>query len=223
MDNTNSSQPLIPKLIYTHNRLQPMQSHWDRVYDGKDITKLGWYQRKPQPSIELIGSLNLDKKSRIFIAGAGATTLVDHLLQEGYNSITACDISKKALDHLKARVGEDNVNYIVDDLTCMNHSVNDIDLWYDRAVLHFLTEEEKRMAYWEHMDNAVKNGGHVIIAAFSTEGARKCSGLDVHRYNKDMLVEFMGEKYELLKAFDHMYTMPSGDKRPYVYTLFRKR
>ncbi len=200
-----------------------MQSHWDRVYDGKDITKLGWYQEKPQPSIDLIGSLNLDKESRIFIAGAGATTLVDHLLREGYRSITACDISKRALDHLRARVGEDNVSYIVDDLTCMNHTVGDIDLWHDRAVLHFLTEEEGRRAYWEHMDNAVKSGGYVIIAAFSTKGAKKCSGLDVHQYNQDMLVEFMGEGYELLKAFDHLYTMPSGDKRPYVYTLFRKR
>jgi hypothetical protein len=37
-----------------------------------------------------------------------------------------------------------------------------------------------------------------------------------------MLQDKLGEGFKLIEAFDHNYTMPLGDTRAYVYTLFQK-
>lgn len=50
-----------------------------------------------------------------------------------------------------------------------------------------------------------------------------CSGLPVRRYDAKMLEEFLGDDFTLLDHFDHVHYMPSGDPRPYVYTLFQKK
>jgi hypothetical protein len=65
-------------------------------------------------------------------------------------------------------------------------------------------------------------GIRVIIAAFSLKGAKNCTGLDVKNYDHDLLAEFLGEDFKLLEYFDHTYHMPSGEPRPYIYTLFQK-
>ncbi|MDL5502619.1 MAG: hypothetical protein QSU88_05320, partial [Candidatus Methanoperedens sp.] len=67
----------------------------------------------------------------------------------------------------------------------------------------------------------IKKDGYVIIAAFSLKGAKKCSGLDVKNYDRDMLAKFLGEDFRLLEYFDHTYYMPSGKPRQYIYTLFQ--
>lgn len=65
-------------------------------------------------------------------------------------------------------------------------------------------------------------GGFVIMAAFALNGAAMCSGLPVQRYNVDGLRDFLGEKFKLVESLDHIYQMPSGDLRPYVYARFQK-
>jgi len=68
----------------------------------------------------------------------------------------------------------------------------------------------------------VKKDGYVIIATFSLKGAKKCSGLDVKNYDQNMLAKFLGEDFSLLEFFDYTHYMPSGEPRPYIYTLFQK-
>ena len=72
------------------------------------------------------------------------------------------------------------------------------------------------------LKKVIKKGGYVIIAAFSLEGAKKCSGLDVKNYDQNMLVKFLGEDFNLLEYFDYTHYMPSSEPRPYIYTLFQK-
>lgn len=201
-----------------------MKSHWEKIYDKEDITKLGWYQDVPEPSLKLIRGLGLRKDERIVIAGAGATTLVDHLLHEGHTNITACDISGKALGHLGRRLGNlaDRVEFVVDDLTHPENLKGTARLWHDRAVLHFLLGEQDRRNYHATMDRILEKGGHALIATFSKDGAARCSGLDVRRYDAGDLQDFMGDGYRLVRSFSHLYTMPNGDTRPYTYTLFQK-
>ena len=68
----------------------------------------------------------------------------------------------------------------------------------------------------------MKPNGYVIISVFNTDGAAMCSGLPVFRYNKEMLIEKLGADYKLIEYFNYTYTMPSGDTRPYIYTLFKR-
>ncbi|MCY3412999.1 MAG: class I SAM-dependent methyltransferase [Candidatus Heimdallarchaeota archaeon] len=198
------------------------QEHWDRVYAGKEIEKLGWYQEIPQPDLGMIQDTGISSDKHIFIVGAGASTLLDHLLIAGYSRISVCDISKEALLMLKERNSSSDVQYYHTDICSMNVNIRGVDLWHDRAVLHFLTKEEDREAYRMQVLNMVKPGGFVILAAFSEQGATKCSGLDVYRYSASTLQSFLGEEFELLEAFDYQYTMPSGDTRPYIYTCFKR-
>ena len=72
------------------------------------------------------------------------------------------------------------------------------------------------------MKNLVHKYGYVILAEFNLASADKCSGLPVCRYDVELLKEKLGENFNLITSFDHDYTMPSGDKRTYIYTLFQK-
>ena len=204
-----------------------MKEHWERVYEKKPVEEMGWYESSPEPSLSLIEHCKLEKNAAILNVGAGATTLVDQLLELGYNHIIANDISKAALEELQLRLGpeiSEQVHWIVDDLTDPGelYELGQIDLWHDRAVLHFFHERSSQDAYFALLQKLVRPGGYVIIAAFNLNGAPTCSGLPVFRYDARMLQEKLGDDFKLLEAFDHTYTQPSGDTRAYVYTLFRR-
>lgn len=205
-----------------------MKEHWERVYQNSSVDKLGWYETKSDPSLQLIELCKLSKDAAILNVGAGATTLVDELLEIGYQNIIANDISSSALEELQQRLGPEQstmVRWLIDDLTLPTElqSLEPIDLWHDRAVLHFFNDSESQDAYFNLLRKLVKVEGHVIIAAFNLQGAPKCSGLPVYRYDAKMLQEKLGKEIQLKEAFDYTYTMPSGDTREYVYTLFQRK
>jgi hypothetical protein len=203
------------------------KSHWNKAYQNTPVKKLGWYEESPNPSLNLIEECNLSKEARIFNAGAGATTLIKVLLNTGYSSIIVNDIAEAALTELKNSLekhNSSNIEFIADDLTAPKElkKLKNIDLWHDRAVLHFFTEEEQRKNYFNLIKSAVVIGGYVILAEFNLEGAKKCCGLDVYNYNEQMLQDGLGANFELIKAFNYTYTQPSGNTREYVYTLFKR-
>lgn len=199
-----------------------LKTHWDNTYRNSPEEKLGWYETDLSPTLTLIDRINLPSNARILNVGAGSTTLVDELLDKGYTQVIATDISAVALDFLKARVGDEHVEYIVDDLTSpkLLNDIDWVDLWIDRAVLHFFTAEKEQSSYFDLLKRRVAKGGYVILAEYSLDGAAKCAGLDVHRYSMEMLAEKLGNDFQLVESFEHTYTMPSGDLRPYIYTLF---
>jgi SAM-dependent methyltransferase len=204
-----------------------LKSHWDNVYDNAEVNQLGWYEESPDPSLQLIQACALHKNAALLNVGAGATTLVDKLNELGYQNIIANDISPIALEKLKLRLGveKEKVNWVVDDLTRPSalYTIGKVDLWHDRAVLHFFNEKENQDTYFDLLKKLVKPEGFVILATFNLNGAATCSGLPVHRYDKKMLTEKLGSSFELVEAFDYTYSMPSGDKREYVYALFKRK
>jgi len=201
-------------------------NHWDSVYSKTATDALGWYEATSAPTLQLIEACKLPKDATILNVGSGSSTLIDDLLDLKYSNIIASDLSLEALSQLKKRLkaAAENVQYIVDDLTnsiALKHLKN-IDLWNDRAVLHFFLTIAERTAYFNLLRRIVKKNGYVIIATFAKEGAKKCCGLDVYRYNTAMLQESLGTDFELLKTVDYTFTNPNGDPRPYVYTLFKR-
>ena len=126
-----------------------LRSHWDDVYNGQTVNKLGWYEENPEPSLRLIKKAHLEPDASILNVGAGATTLVDELLKRNYSNIIVNDISEVALDKLKARLAEqaDQIKWMVDDLTKPKvlTDLGKIDLWHDRAVLHFFLKESDEL------------------------------------------------------------------------------
>lgn len=203
------------------------KEHWEEVYEKQAVNTLGWFEESPDPSLELIENCRLGKDASMLHVGAGATTLLDILLKKGYENIVANDISASALEKLKTRLGPEQagkVHWVVDDLTKPDFlkSLEPVDLWHDRAVLHFFNDPEEQLSYFNLLRRLVKIDGHVIIAAFNLNGAKKCSGLPVFRYNQTMLQERLGKSFSLHKAFDFTYHTPSGNTREYIYTLFQR-
>ena len=202
------------------------ESHWDNTYANSPTEKLGWFETDPTPTLDLINKTNLNKSARILNVGAGSSTLVDKLVADGYTNLIAADISKVSLDHLEARLGNQSkmVEFIIDDLTnpSLLLKIDQVDLWIYRAVLHFFNKCEEQDEYFELLKKTIKKGGFAILAEYNLDGATKCAGLPVHRYSKEMLQEKLGDGFKLVDCFEYIYTMPHGDLRPYVYTLFQK-
>jgi cyclopropane fatty-acyl-phospholipid synthase-like methyltransferase len=164
------------------------KNHWDNVYSKNELNRLGWYEETPQPSLDLVNSCNLNKDAALLEVGSGASTLIKNLINDSYSNIIALDISQVALDRAKQLLTPEEaekVKWIVDDVTDPNNinQIGNIDLWHDRTVLHFLIEENQQKAYLETLKKVVRKDGYVIIAVFSLDGAKKCSGLDVKNYD----------------------------------------
>ena len=205
-----------------------MKEHWNKVYDSKEIDTLGWYEPISGPSIELISKCDIDKNEPILDVGVGASTLIDSLLDRGYTNIIGVDISELALNKLSERLGKErakSVTLIADDVTNPRYlqELSDIAIWHDRALLHFLLEETHRQSYFAILKRIVKKGGFVIIAAFSLTGKKKCSGLDVINYDKNMLSALLGDDFDLIEEFDYTYITPWNEDRLYIYTLFKRK
>jgi len=210
----------------TSNSIENLGEYWCGKYTDTDYKTLGWYEEKSTPTLELIEESKVNKSAVIFNVGAGSTTLIDDLLKQGYTNLIANDISSCALNKIKTRIGDqkENVQWIVDDLvnpTKLNE-LPQVDIWNDRAVLHFFTEEKDQQTYFNLLNKKVKKGGFVILAEFNLEGATICSGLPVKRYDAKLLQEKLGTNFNLLKSFDYNYKMPNGEIRKYAYTLFQR-
>lgn len=204
------------------------QQHWDNAYQRGETEKMGWYESTPEQSLALIEKCGLSSTDVILDVGTGSSTLIDHLLEKGYTNLLGTDISAQALNNLQTRLGEENaakVQWIVDDLTNPQNLMDcaPVDLWHDRAVLHFFCDDAEKETYLSIVHKLVKPGGYVILAAFALEGAEMCSGLSVNRYDDEMQAEFLGTDFEILESFSHIYYQPSGNPRPFVYSLFKRK
>lgn len=200
------------------------KQHWEKVYQEKEPGQVSWYQTQPSVSLDLIALSEIGQSGKIIDVGGGASVLVDKLFEKGFNDVTVLDISAKAIEHAKGRLGNraEKVTWIEADITKFKPSQR-YDLWHDRAVFHFLTNPVDRKKYVEAMGKAVKPNGHVIIATFALEGPPKCSGLNVERYHPEKLSKEIGNLFTLLKSVEEIHTTPWHSEQKFTHCLFRKQ
>jgi len=199
------------------------QEHWDEVFTTKADEAVSWFQAKPETSLRLIRACHLPKDAVILDAGAGTSHLPDVLLDEGYPNIVVLDVSAAALERTRERLGDrgHSVRFIIADLAAWQPDVT-VDLWHDRAVLHFLTEPRDRTAYAEALRRAVKPGGFVVISGFAPSGPERCSGLPVLRADRGAIATLLGPGFDLLDAFEEDHQTPSGGRQRFMFTRFRR-
>ena len=161
------------------------KTHWEKIYRTKESSQVSWYQLHPTMSLQYIQNTGVSRAGQIIDIGGGASTLVDHLLDDGFQNITVLDISAEALGIAKQRLAAraEVVTWLEADITKINLPNHVYDVWHDRAVFHFLTKPEERTRYVNIVKKSVKPGGHVIVATFAIDGPEKCSGLEVARYD----------------------------------------
>jgi len=184
--------------------------HWESVYGRKARDQVSWYRPHLERSLEFIEGASLSSEAPIIDVGAGASTLVDDLLERGYSDVTVLDISAAAIADAKARLGAkaNRVTWIVADITSVALPTSRYDFWHDRAVFHFLVDAAARRRYVATVRAAVKPGGHVLVATFGPEGPERCSGLDVVRYSADALHAEFGADFKKIASCREVHTTP---------------
>ena len=153
----------------------------------------------------------------------GESTLVDDLLSGGYRNVSVLDISQTALDVARKRLGPaaEQVHWLTADITQARLLRHSYDVWHDRAVFHFLTEREQRIAYVQNVIAAVKRGGHVIVSTFGPEGPTRCSGFDVLRYDAESLHDQFGDRFHLVESTKELHRTPFGTTQQFLYCYCR--
>jgi SAM-dependent methyltransferase len=171
----------------------------------------------------MIEAAKLSLSYPIIDVGGGACKLVDQLVALGYENLTILDISAKALDHAKIRLGEaaKSIHWIESDIIKFRPQ-RSYTFWHDRAVFHFLTEQEDRARYLEVLNRSVSPDGYVMIAAFALDGPEQCSGLPVQRYSHESLEKTLGNGYQLLLRDQESHLTPWGKEQRFVYALFKR-
>lgn len=155
-------------------------------------------------------------------AGGGDSRLVDRLVALGLHCLTVVDISGAALARAQNRLRNAPVRWIEADVAGAEWSVPAADLWHDRAVFHFLTDDADRARYIEHLKRTLKVGGQMIIAAFALEGPPKCSGLPVVRYSPEALGAEFGPSFTLQESAPETHVTPFGATHEFWYSRLRR-
>lgn len=197
--------------------------HWKKIYENKHEGEVSWFQERPASSLGLIARSGIGKNAAIIDVGGGASRLVDHLLDAGYTDLTVLDIADIALEKARARlsVRADAVVWYSADITGWTPSRR-FDLWHDRAVFHFLTEEADRKAYVATLSSALRVGGQAIIGTFAPGGPERCSGLLIRQYDAEGLLAEFGPNFRLSDTLSEDHLTPGGKVQKFQFcTLSR--
>lgn len=212
-----------PRLGGQDMETQKRKAHWDGVYGSKGETEVSWFQETAATSLDFLNAGALPKSSAIIDIGGGVSRLVDTLIERGYSDITVLDVSETALRNARQRLGAKagRVRWIQADIVTWEPPVL-YDVWHDRAVLHFLTEEEERKGYVRALRAGLALNGIAIIATFAPDGPEKCSGLPVRRYSPDSLASLLGGEFRLIAHRLETHKTPWGADQAFQFSLFRR-
>jgi SAM-dependent methyltransferase len=158
----------------------------------------------------------------VAIVGAGTSALAGDLLAHGFGHIEAVDIAPAAVQRLLQRFGHDpRLHARVADVRTVRFD-EPVDVWHDRATLHFLTGADDRAAYVDAAARAVRPGGSLVIATFAPDGPEQCSGLPVVRYDAPALAALFAGWFDLVESFVQTHATPWGSEQSFVHALLRR-
>jgi SAM-dependent methyltransferase len=199
------------------------RDHWEGVYRQKGPDEVSWYQPHLDRSLGFLDRAGLPADAAILDVGGGDSTLVDDLLRRGFTRVTVLDLSEAAIERAKQRLGAaaERVTWIVGDITEVELPVHAYDFWHDRAVFHFLTDEEARRRYVAQVRHALKPSGHIVVATFGPEGPEKCSGLPVMRYSPEGIHDQFGGEFRKVGSDHEVHRTPWGSEQEFVYCYCR--
>ena len=192
-------------------------AHWEKVYETKSPQEVSWTQEVPKTSLDFIQKYALGKSSSIIDIGGGDSNLVDHLLDLGYSDITVLDISAKAIERAKLRLGDraEMVNWIVSDIVDFKPD-RTYDIWHDRAAFHFLTYSEDITYYVQQLNEHAQT---LVLGTFSTDGPLKCSGLEITQYSEDSMSQILRE-FEVKEFLSEVHNTPFDTTQNFLFGVF---
>jgi 2-polyprenyl-3-methyl-5-hydroxy-6-metoxy-1,4-benzoquinol methylase len=200
------------------------KDHWENIYDNKSLSEVSWYQPLPETSINLVKEASSNLEASIIDIGGGDSFLAESLINEGYSSLTVLDISSKALERAKERLGNaaKSVDYIATDILNFNPS-DTYEVWHDRAAFHFLTEKDDVDRYVKIATNSILPGGSLILGTFAENGPDKCSGIIINKYSIAELSEVFSADFDLINGFNQEHDTPFDTIQNFTFIHLKKK
>lgn len=201
-----------------------IKDHWENVFETKSENEVSWFQPYPKTSVEFLELFNLPLDANIIDIGGGDSHLVDVFLEKGYRNIYVLDISEKALERAKKRLGANGelVHWIVSDIVDFHPTVK-FDFWHDRAAFHFLTTEEKINTYVQIAEQSINPDGYLILGTFSENGPEKCSGLEIKQYSETSMSVRFENQFDRIKCISEEHLTPFNTIQNFVFCSFKKK
>lgn len=199
------------------------KAHWEKIYATKANDEVSWYQPLPKDSLDLITNSSIQLDDPIIDVGAGNSFLVDHLLKKGFTNITVLDISKNAIDKAKNRLGEkaELVDWVVTDILDFKPETT-YKLWHDRAVFHFIRDEEEIGKYKKILETVTESEAHMVLATFSENGPDKCSGIQIKKHSTaDLQTNF--RNWEMLSSYRKIHPTPFKTTQEFTFFYAKKK
>jgi len=209
----------------------PLVEHWEAKY-GSDPTagSFSWTQARPNLDLELVskGMGNRTPSDMVFFdAGGGASQLSELVQTElGIGKCIVMDLSSKAmaLAAKRAQKAGANIEYLHGNILDADLADGSIDVWHDRAVLHFLVDDADVQTYIDKASRAIAPGGALIIGAFDADGGpKKCSGLPVRQWSARGLERAFNRNF-ILQHYEHeVHKTPGGSSQKFVFVVLRRK
>lgn len=199
------------------------KNHWNSIYSTKKLNQVSWYQPIPQVSLDFIESLNFSKDAPILDVGGGDSFLCDNLIELGYSNITVLDISDVAIQRAKRRLGNNanKVSWIVSDI--LNFEPKEkYAIWHDRAVFHFLRENENINKYLNSLLEGLAENGRMILGAFAENGPTRCCALDVKRYSFEDFNNLFSDRFTIVKTQNSIHKTPFDTEQSFNFIEAKK-
>ncbi len=199
------------------------KEHWENIYCTKQENEVSWFQQYPKTLMDFVELFSLKKDSKIIDIGGGDSHFVDALLEAGYINITVLDISAKAIERAKIRIGEKaaRVKWIVSDVTEFVPA-GQYDFWHDRAAFHFLTEEAQADKYVEIANKGIAENGILVLGTFSVNGPKKCSGLEIKQYSETSMSAKFEKYFKRVKCITEDHQTPFNTIQNFLFCGFKK-
>ena len=190
--------------------------HWNQVYAAPDH-RGSWFRTSLQESIEAIRLVAPHAPCDILDVGAGRQhlPLSEVFGEAGSATAYALDMSLEILGP-----PDPEIHYIVGDVLTVPLPM--VDVWHDRAVLHFFTDEADRATYRERAAAAVRPGGGIVVACFDLDGPERCSGLVVARRSPEQIAEEFADNFAVVERRHSVHVTPSGAEQRFAWFLGRR-
>lgn len=202
--------------------IEMTDDHWSRVYRTKGADEVSWRQADVGQSLAWLHTAGLRPGARVVDVGAGASQLIDGLLDAGAK-VAALDLTSDALQISKERLGAraSQVDWIVGDVTTWRPKSR-YDLWHDRAVFHFLNDPGRKAEYLRALTAALEPTGGAVISTFADDGPETCSGLPVARYGASDLAAQFERHFAVISAERSTHVTPKGVSQPFTTIILRR-
>jgi SAM-dependent methyltransferase len=173
--------------------------------------------------LRLIEAAASGHSSAVVDVGSGTSALVDDLLARGFTDITLVDVSRRALEKVCDRLGDEarGVSVVNQDVLTWVPERR-YDVWHDRAVFHFLTERADRERYIEVVADAIRSGGTLVLGTFAEDGPTSCSGLPVCRYSADDLADTFAPSFAMVGHEREEHLTPSGTTQSFTWVALQR-